>query len=375
MLKPQYLQLVQQKLTEFAAQDDFATKMELAFGRQIDRSQLTKLRQQWQQGNFAELPEIEVLQNGELGTANGAYAAATQKIYLSSTFLATASTEQIVGVSIEEIGHFVDTVLNTADAIGDEGALFSELVQGNPLSASDIISLQAEDDRALVNIDGQQVWVEQNIVAGTAGNDTLVGVTNSGDVISGLEGNDNLTGLSGNDTLSGGYGSDTLTGGAGNDTFVLENFIGSGSANDLDVVTDFVQGQDKINVSGLDISDFNTILALTSNDAFNNAVITTHINNYDGYGYSLKLNGINRNALTASDFIFATIPVNSTISSSIYNGGINNNDLFGGSGNNTLLGGAGNDRLFGEAGTDRLVGGSGSDTFTGGAGNDTFVLT
>jgi hypothetical protein len=77
MFKPEYLQLAQQKLTEFAGQDGFATKMELAFGRQIDRATLTNLGQRWQQGDFGELPAIEVLQNGELGTANGAYAATT----------------------------------------------------------------------------------------------------------------------------------------------------------------------------------------------------------------------------------------------------------------------------------------------------------
>ncbi len=370
MINPQYLQLAQQKLSEFAAQDDFATKMELAFGRQIDRSGLTALGQRWQQGDFGKLPAIEVLQNGELGTANGAYAAANQTIYLSSTFLATASTEQIVGVLIEEIGHSVDGILNAADSIGDEGALFSELVQGNPLSANDIINLQAEDDRALVTINGQQVWVEQNSVVGTSNNDTLTGVTNSGDVISGLEGNDSLTGLNGNDTLSGGSGDDTLTGGAGNDTFILESFNGSYTDNDLDVVTDFVQGQDKIDVSGLGISEFSTVSSLASNDSFNNAIITTYKNNYsNNYGYSLKLNGINRNALTASDFTFATTALNSTIS-----GGVYNDDLFGGFGNNLLQGDGGDDRLFGEAGIDRLVGGTGSDTLTGGTGNDTFVF-
>jgi hypothetical protein len=36
MINPQYLQLAQQKLSEFARQDDFATKMELAFGLQVD---------------------------------------------------------------------------------------------------------------------------------------------------------------------------------------------------------------------------------------------------------------------------------------------------------------------------------------------------
>ena len=95
-------------------------------------------------------------------------------------------------------------------------------------------------------------------------------------------------------------------------------------------------------------------------------MITTHNNSGT---YSLKITGINRNALTAADFTFATASVND-----ITAGGANSDDLFGGLGNDTLNGGAGDDRLFGEQGDDKLTGGSGSDTFTGGAGNDTIVL-
>jgi Ca2+-binding RTX toxin-like protein len=374
MLNPEYLQLVQQKLSEFARQDDFAAKMEIAFGSQLDRSLLTNLLQQWQQGDFSQLPAIEILEKGELGTANGAYAAATQKIYLSSTFLATASTEEIVGVLIEEIGHSIDGVLNTEDSIGDEGALFSNLVQGHVLSTTDIISLQSEDDRALVTIGGQQLWVEQANVTGTLNNDTLAGATTSGDTISGLAGNDSLSGLSGNDTLIGGSGNDTMTGGAGSDTFVLENFNNDVFAQNVDVATDFVGGTDKIDVSGLGISDFSTISALTVNEITNSvtsAVITTYNNGIDDrYGkYSLKLTGVNRSALMATDFNFATATTNDNIV-----GTANNDDLFGGFGDDTLNGGGKDDRLFGEAGTDRLIGGSGSDTLTGGAGSDTFVL-
>jgi Ca2+-binding RTX toxin-like protein len=368
MINSQYLQLAQQKLTAFAGRNDFAAKMEIAFGSQLDRSKLTDLGQRWQQGDFSELPAIEVLQNGELGTANGAYAAASQKIYLSSAFLATASTEQIVGVLVEEIGHFFDGVLNIEDSIGDEGALFSELVQGHTLSANDIISLQSEDDQAIINVNGQQLLVEQANIDGNDNNNLLNGTT-SDDVIKGFGGNDTLSGSDGADRLIGGSGSDSLTGGTGNDVFVLENFAGSIIANDLDVVTDFLQGSDKIDLSGLGISDFSTLLSLTNNDTSNNAVITTRNNGLDtSYGYSLKLN-INRNALAATDFIFSTNVFNET-----FTGGAYSDDLFGGLGDDTLLGAAGADRLFGEQGNDRLVGGSGSDTFTGGVGNDVFVL-
>jgi Ca2+-binding RTX toxin-like protein len=371
MINSQYLQLAQQKLTEFAGRSDFAANMKTAFGNQIDQSALTALEQLWQQGDFSELPAIEVLQNGELGGAKGAYAAVGQTIYLSSSFLATASTDQIVAILIEEIGHYFDGILNTNDAIGDEGALFAELVQGHALSDADIISLQSEDDHALVTINGQQILVEQATIDGNDSPNTLNGNANEDDLIRGFGGNDTLSGLSGNDTLIGGSGSDSLTGGTGNDVFNLEYFNGSTVAQDFDLVNDFVQGQDKIDLTGMGISDFSTIFSLTNNDFSNNAIITTRYNGANTtYGtYSLQLTGINKGSLTANDFIFQTISLNDNLV-----GGANSDDLFGGLGNDTLQGGAGSDRLFGEQGIDRLIGGSGSDTFTGGAGNDTIVL-
>jgi Ca2+-binding RTX toxin-like protein len=213
MIESQYLQLAQQKLTEFAQSNDFASKMETAFGSQLDRSKLTEIGYRWPQRDFSELPAIEVLQNGELGTASGAYAAIGKKIYLSSNFLATASTEQIVAVLIEEIGHFVDGVLNTEDALGDEGALFSALVQGYTLSATEIISLKSENDLASITVNGQQVLVERADVTGNNTNNVLNGTADN-DVISGLGGDDTLSGLEGEDRLVGGSGSDTFTGGA-----------------------------------------------------------------------------------------------------------------------------------------------------------------
>jgi Ca2+-binding RTX toxin-like protein len=369
MINSQYLQLAQQKLTEFAGRSDFAANMKTAFGNQIDQSALTALGQRWQQGDFSELPAIEVLQNGELGGAKGAYAAVGQTIYLSSSFLATASTDQIVAVLIEEIGHYFDGILNTNDAIGDEGALFAELVQGHALSDADIISLQSEDDHALVTINGQQILVEQATIDGNDSPNTLNGNANEDDLIRGFGGNDILSGLSGNDTLIGGSGSDSLTGGVGNDVFALENFVGSTSASNTDVVTDFLQGSDKIDLISLGISDFNTILYLASRDAFNNTIITTRNNGFNtDYGqYSLQLNNIT--SLASSDFIFASSLLGESL-----NGGAYSDDLFAGFGDDTLKGNAGDDRLFGEQGNDRLVGGSGSDTFAGGAGNDTIAF-
>ncbi len=159
-----------------------------------------------------------------------------------------------------------------------------------------------------------------------------------------------------------------MYGGTGNDLFVLENFNSSVGAKNLDIVTDFQKGADKIDLRTLGISDFNTISLLTSEDTDNNAIISTRYNFYNGdYYYRLQINGIRKSQLQASDFIFNSAVINDTIS-----GTANNDDLFGGLGNDSLLGNSGNDRLFGEQGNDRLEGGEGNDTLYGGTGNDTY---
>ncbi|MFW9260341.1 M10 family metallopeptidase C-terminal domain-containing protein [Nostoc sp. CALU 546] len=206
-------------------------------------------------------------------------------------------------------------------------------------------------------------------IVGTNNNDNLVG-TSGNDTIQGLNGNDSLSGLGGNDRLSGGAGSDTLSGGAANDQFVLENFSGSGFVQDLDIVTDFKKGEDKIDLSTIGISDFNTLSLLLSDNTVGNAIITTRYRLADGdYYYRLQINGISKSQLQASDFIFKSAVVNDTITGTFLN-----DDLFGGFGNDTLLGDDGNDSLFGEQGDDRLSGGEGNDTLYGGAGKDQFVL-
>jgi Ca2+-binding RTX toxin-like protein len=56
---------------------------------------------------------------------------------------------------------------------------------------------------------------------GTAGNDTLTGLTDAPNVINGGDGNDVLNAGSLNDTLAGGTGNDTLNAGSGVDTFIF----------------------------------------------------------------------------------------------------------------------------------------------------------
>lgn len=76
---------------------------------------------------------------------------------------------------------------------------------------------------------------------GRAGNDSLIGQT----------GNDTLSGGSGNDWLYGGSGRDTLMLGAGRDVLVFKSVKDSTVAAP-DLVTDFVRGQDKIDLTAID---------------------------------------------------------------------------------------------------------------------------
>ncbi|MEJ1933007.1 Calx-beta domain-containing protein, partial [Nostoc sp. NIES-2111] len=209
-------------------------------------------------------------------------------------------------------------------------------------------------------------------------NDNITGTNNIDDLFGGLGddtlqgsgGDDRLFGEQGNDRLLGGAGNDSLYGGAGNDVFVFETFNTATSAQSVDVVTDFVQGQDKIDLRTVGISDNNTLQLLLNDDSVGNATIAARLNNISSGNYQLKINGLSKTQLQATDFIFSTAVVNDNIT------GTNNiDDLFGGLGNDTLQGSGGNDRLFGEQGDDRLSGGFGNDTLYGGAGNDIAVYS
>ena len=81
---------------------------------------------------------------------------------------------------------------------------------------------------------------------GEGGNDTLYGGAGN-DALTGGADNDYLQGEAGNDTLSGGAGNDTLYGGAGDDVFFFADTLDA--ETNVDRITDFASGQDKLHLS------------------------------------------------------------------------------------------------------------------------------
>jgi Ca2+-binding RTX toxin-like protein len=152
------------QLKNFAGLNDFWNLFEIAFGTQYDHTVATNLRSQWLVGDFSSFPQIEILDSSILGNANGAYGTSTNKIYLASNFLDTATDTNIIAVLLEEYGHFIDAHVNQKDSAGDEGDIFSNLVRGNILSAVTLHTLKNENDWATITVGGQSIQIEQALI-------------------------------------------------------------------------------------------------------------------------------------------------------------------------------------------------------------------
>ena len=136
------------------------------------------------------------------------------------------------------------------DFIGDNN---SNIIRGTNLN--DFISGLGGND-TLIGLDGNDTMVGggggDTLTAGN-GNDSLSGGSSFDDLLGG-PGNDKLSGGSENDKLNGESGADRMTGGSGFDIFNFRSSSASGSlgAGNRDVITDFVRGQDIIDLFGID---------------------------------------------------------------------------------------------------------------------------
>ncbi len=154
--------LISGKLQQFADDSAFDDKIQVAFGTAVNTDEL---QSQWQAGDLTGFPIMEIVSGNHLNGANGAYAIANNRIYLSYEFLSQnqGNLGAIVALLLEEYGHYVDGLLNSTDAPGDEGAIFAALVMGESLSEEALAYLKAEDDAGVVIINGEIITVEQQV--------------------------------------------------------------------------------------------------------------------------------------------------------------------------------------------------------------------
>jgi len=159
-------QQVQVLLASLGDRQDAETIFTTAFGKSTGDRAVADLLTNWSAGNFEDFPKIEVLTEGELGDALGAYAAETQTIYLSGEFLAAnrGNVAAVTDVLLEELGHWVDSQVNAEDSPGDEGAIFSALVRGEALRKDELAALKLESDLDELNLNGNILVVEKKTV-------------------------------------------------------------------------------------------------------------------------------------------------------------------------------------------------------------------
>ena len=242
-------------------------------------------------------------------------------------------------------GHAVVTVKGTENRITLNKVSRADLednIESNIVGLSGIYGTGGDDKEETGNkLTGDG---ESNTIFGLAGDDELAGGA----------GDDELYGGDGDDELSGDAGNDTLTGGKGADTFLY----GSRTFGE-DVIEDFEDGTDKLNVDGADLwfSD----LTIETKDG--NAVVTVK------NGGTITLKNISGDAIDAHDFT-GLKGIHGTEDN---DDGTDNPSLTGTDADDRIFGYGGNDKLYGGVGDDRLFGGGGDDDLYGGIGNDRLV--
>ncbi|MEM8740176.1 MAG: hypothetical protein AAGE13_01675 [Pseudomonadota bacterium] len=132
---------------------------------------------------------------------------------------------------------------------------------------------------------------ENDVLLGRDGNDVLRGGEGI-DVLNGGAGDDRIFGDGGNDRLNGGTDNDVLTGGAGIDFFIFsEN-------NGADRITDFTNGQDRLNLAAFEFASAAEVLAITEQRGTAAAIDLSGV----GGGEILLLN-TDIGVLNAADFL------------------------------------------------------------------------
>lgn len=193
----------------------------------------------------------------------------------------TAFAENLIQYAVDLQANSLNVLDNSANVFkGSNGGDLVFALDGNDLlkgrGGDDLIHADAGNDKVIGGIGDDVLWGcdGRDLLKGGAGNDQLWGEAMR-DKIAGGGGDDFLSGGSGEDVLKGGSGDNTLLGGSDNDVILGgdgfdkisggsggDHMTGGGSADtfffgpgdspslgQVDLVTDFVHGQDSVDLT------------------------------------------------------------------------------------------------------------------------------
>lgn len=206
--------------------------------------------------------------------AGNAFPGITDPTFLNFTtaagniFNGTAGADNYTGTAANDVIYGLggnDTLSGAGgDDLIDGGAGNDTMNGGANGTGGDTVSYASAASAVTVSL-----AVTGSQVTGGAGSDRLSNFenltgSNFNDTLTGNNGANLIDGGLGNDTITGGQGADSLRGGSGSDIFDFNNVNETGNtATTRDVILDFQQGQDRIDLSTIDAST-----ALGGNNAF-----------------------------------------------------------------------------------------------------------
>ena len=167
--------------------------------------------------------------------------------------------------------------------------------------ANTVVNFDGNNSAILANVTRSSLTAANfsfTAIGGSTGGSTGGGSTGGtpGQTITGTSAGEYLAGGSGNDTITGNAGNDYMIGGAGRDTFVQH------ASDGWDVIGDFQAGTGGDVVDIRSISGFSNLNDVLTHSTQDGADLSIDLGAFN----SIKLMGVDRNSLTAENFLFAS---------------------------------------------------------------------
>ncbi|MBW3040221.1 hypothetical protein CU309_05130, partial [Prochlorococcus marinus str. MU1405] len=148
-------------LSKIAKNGKFKAAIFSAISENESNKYINNLNRQLEQLSYELLPEIKLL-NSDSQVQTAAYSSSKETIYVSENWIEETSQYNFFEVITEELGHHIDSKVNSKDTSGDEGYLFSAKILEKDLSSDLLKEVLSENDYKIITIDGEEQLIEQN---------------------------------------------------------------------------------------------------------------------------------------------------------------------------------------------------------------------